>query len=143
MIAHRSAAALTPEELYGDPERVLWPLVGAGLQGALIFAPLVAAVLAAGSSYAVEQAIIAPWRPAAPSDAEVEEACGKAEKYFQVTAPPERAGPRAANIRVLDLLSYSAPRGRGGRRAAGNWRSWAFVERRGPPLGLAPRSGLK
>ena len=27
-----SAAALTPEELYGDPERVLWPLVGAGLQ---------------------------------------------------------------------------------------------------------------
>ena len=94
-----SAAALTPEELYGDPERVLWPLVGAGLQGALVFAPAVAAVLAAGSSYAVEQAIIAPWRPAAPSETEIEEACAKAEKYFQVTAPPERAGPRAAAFR--------------------------------------------
>ena len=64
-----------------------------------MFAPLVAAVLAAGSSYAVEQAIIAPWRPAAPSETEIEEACAKAEKYFQVTAPPERAGPRAAAFR--------------------------------------------
>ena len=44
MLSRRSAAALKPEELYGDPERVLWPLVGAGLQGALLFAPLVAAV---------------------------------------------------------------------------------------------------
>ena len=111
MIAHRSAAALTPEELYGDPERVLWPLVGAGLQGALLFAPLVAAVLAAGSSYAVEQAIIAPWRPAAPSEAEIEEACARAEKYFQVTAPPERAGPRAAAFRA------AADRWRDDRRA--------------------------
>ena len=89
----------------------MWPLVGAGLQGALLFAPLVAAVLAAGSSYAVEQAIIAPWRPAAPSDAEVEEACARAEKYFQVTAPPERAGPRAAAFRA------AADRWRDDRRA--------------------------
>jgi hypothetical protein len=106
-----SAAALTPEELYGDPERVLWPLLGAGLQGALLFAPIVAAVLAAGSSYAVEQAIIAPWRPAAPSETEIEEACARAEKYFQVTAPPERAGPRAAAFRA------AADRWRDDRRA--------------------------
>ena len=117
-----SAAALTPEELYGDPDALtpeelqiwrarLWPLVGAGLQGALLFAPLVAAVLAAGSSYAVEQAIIAPWRPAAPSETEIEEACARAEKYFQVTAPPERAGPRAAAFRA------AADRWRDDRRA--------------------------
>ena len=106
-----SAAALTPEELYGDPERVLWPLVGAGLQGALLFAPVVAAVLAAGSSYAVEQAIISPWKPAAPSETEIEEACARAEKYFQVTAPPERAGPRAAAFRA------AADRWRDDRRA--------------------------
>ena len=90
----------------------MWPLVGAGLQGAFCSSRrLVAAVLAAGSSYAVEQAIIAPWRPAAPSETEIEEACARAEKYFQVTAPPERAGPRAAAFRA------AADRWRDDRRA--------------------------
>ena len=95
--AGRTAEALA-KRLRADETEIF--LASTGVIGeTLDAAPLVAAVLAAGSSYAVEQAIIAPWRPAAPSDAEVEEACAKAEKYFQVTAPPERAGPRAAAFR--------------------------------------------
>ena len=104
-----SAAALTPEELYGDPAG----LVAARRRGPPgrpgVRAP-VAAVLAAGSSYAVEQAIIAPWRLAAPSETEIE-ACAKAEKYFQVTAPPERAGraPRPSAPRRTDGATTAAP----------------------------------
>ena len=104
-----SAAALTPEELYGDPERVLWPLVGAGLQGALLFAPAVAAISAAGVGYAVEQAIIAPWRPAAPSETEIEEACVRAEQYFRISSTPERA-PRNASSAACVLPLFVGPR---------------------------------
>jgi hypothetical protein len=91
-----SAAALTPEDIYGDPERVLWPLIAAGLQGPVMFAPIIAAAFAAWCGYTVEQAILAPWAPRAPAEYDVEAACVRAEKYFRVSSTPERAPRRAA-----------------------------------------------
>ena len=95
-----SAAALTPEDIYGDPERVLWPLIAAGLQGAVMFAPIIAAAFAAWCGYTVEQAILAPWAPTAPAEDDVEAACVRAEKHFRVSSTPERAPRRAAAFRA-------------------------------------------